>query len=277
VPKRFLLTTLVMSLVASAAASSPSGPDMASIAARVADKFVKKQKTRVIVTDFSGPHVFSTFTALGTKYANRFSAALAAANPAISVISREGIRASAPGYGFSSDREELSAVWEIAQATGADGVVDGEVDIHGSSVQISITTFEVPSSDVRQQSLQNGDRIDELQFEVPLEAEDQALGSHVFNTRGAELTVGLSDPVGPSGPRCLHCPFMSYVKSPVGLALTVDTKGRVIGVQVTSAPDAKTEKRIQKDARRWRFDPALDANGKPTQSEFKMVIDPSGK
>lgn len=97
-------------------------------------------------------------------------------------------------------------------------------------------------------------------------------------TGGAGTGTG-SGTMQPHGPRPKHgypeskvAAVRRYAGSRIEAELTIDARGRVVGVRVISGVDPKVDERVTAIAKKFEFEPAHDEHGKPCEGQVRWTF-----
>lgn len=230
-----------------------------ALAAQLASQIAKSGKKRVVVIDFEGPERKSL--PLGGWLADYFSAALGRMGEHLGVIDRARLRAALEEHHLSAkDAFESGTALMLGKSVGAEIVVKGSFGAFENGIGVTLAAVKV-----------SGEWIGASNGKIPLaeEMEKQLDGP----LRALEPPDGIfrAGAGGIGYPTCTYCPNPDYTREAreaklqgtVVLQVVITPDGRTTDITVTKGPDMGLEEQSIKAVRRWRFKPALDANGKP--------------
>jgi len=238
-----------------------------SRAAIAVDSLKEIGAKKVVVCDFSGPN---GVTALGINLADEFSASISHdANGTIDVVDRAKVPEVLHQLGLEREHADSALQGEIAtQQLSADSFVSAKLSVDGDELTIHFEIHrvgkEIPA--------------DKIEASFTLNAQQRNLLNTEFHDV-SQSPYPFAGSEGYSTPQCIYCPNAEFTDAAVKkkaegrvviLAL-IDAQGRVANLRpLVDLPYGLTAASM-KAVQNWRFKPALDANGMPT--EVRPTID----
>jgi len=271
--KTFSLVLAFIFLMGSVHTSPAQGNDLESTASKIDKLIAKKNKTRVIVTDFVGPK--DAVSEYGQAIADELSAELAKADTNLTVLPRDGQTYTFGNSGSSNDFMESNTAWFLAQSVGAEVVVTGNLKEYSDSVDLNFRVWDIPAG----QDHIGGEKLGEFAVRLSVTPEQNILLQRTIPqdpSKGFRLTAGKKSSAYASFPACIACvPPTGPGKAEVTLLITISAAGLVTNVELVSASDQKIGEKVAKAAMKWRFRPARGLDGQPmaTKIRFELSLD----
>jgi TonB family protein len=253
------------------------GNELDSAASKIDAVIAKKNKIKVIVTDFIGPK--DGVTEFGQLMADDLSLKMAKANTNLNLLPRNGQTYTFGNSGLSQDFTEGSAAWFLARSVGTEVVVTGNLEKHSDRVDLNLRVWEIPFNGPDGQPMIGGNKIGELSVRLLLTPDQIVLLGHTVPqdpAKGFRLTAGKKSSAEASFPSCISCPAPSVSgKGKVNLRISISEEGRVTNVELVSASDQKIAEKVVQAVAKWRFRPARGPDGQPvaTQIPFEVTLD----
>jgi TonB family protein len=251
--------------------------EVAKAAQQIADAVLKQGRKRVIVADFIGPE--EQINELGRSLSDQLSLALANANHGLEILPRGGSLARYTKHsGDSESSSEGAAASLLAQATGAEIVVAGDLATSSDAIHVNLRVWEITAQGKKKWKIGQANNIAELKLQASLGPEDEQTLGRVLRSESSEvflLAAGAGrPPPNPPVPACIDCPPPRALlkEATVKLFAMVDTNGRVIGTEVTEASDQKAVKPVLETVRKWRFQAAHGPDGHPMVVRVSVVV-----
>jgi len=255
-----LIILLAISFAATAQTNPPpADPAIRKLAAQIAKPLQKASATKVVVADLSGPD--RQTHPVGRWLADQLSTSLKSDFPGLDVI----VRASQESAG-SEDEDPTYPLTvsakkkEWARKLGASVIITGSYARISKGIGVSITAANlarlVPP-------------IGQANGLISISEEIAALSADpVPSWKGSIAKAGMG---GTSVPSCLHCPSPKYsdkaraakYQGTVVLQVTISVEGRATNISVVKGPGMGLEEKSIEAVRKWKFKPAIDAEGNP--------------
>jgi TonB family protein len=274
---RTLLAILIVSIATTCGVSTkaqstpvPIDPAVSALAARIAKPLQKLNSKKIVVADLQGPegqtHPF------GQRTASQLSAYLRQNLPNLETI--DGLRQSlvANDEQDSSDAtRELVSVKEKkwALSLGANILISGSYAKTNNGIGVSLIAVSLDNSETT---------LAQTNGFVPISNEIVALSPDPVPSPKAGIPrAGIG---GVANSTCTRCPPPNYTdearaakyQGTVKLQVTVTKDGRAENVIVVSGPGKGLEANAIAAVKKWKFKPALDANGSPVASIVPIQV-----
>lgn len=243
-------------------------PEIAQLAARIAEPISKAHAKNILVIDLRGPELQSH--PLGSWLANQLAAALRRDFPMLQIADRS--QATTTEYSNEA-RESLQTAInggkKQARSLGARTVILGSFAGLPRGIGITLTAWE---------SSETGRRFGEANGLVPLSDEMTAASRGPipsFQGRIARAGVG-----GITTPTCIRCPQPDYTsraraakyQGTVLLDVVVNAEGRTEKIVVVKGPGLGLEENAIKAISGWRLQPSRDPDGIPVSARTEVEV-----
>jgi TonB family protein len=262
----FLLLLLLSK--ASEAQASPSEPNLdpaiAGLADRIAENLHKVKAKRVALFDFQGPE--HETHPVGKLFAEQLAFALQTAAPDLQFVDRSKLVMTVAAKDGKSDASAYRKFREVAKKAGANSLVTGKLARISERIGITLSV----------QSLSREGGAD-VTGALPITDEMLALSSEPIPTFHGIPRAGAG---GFTSPTCKYCSLPEYTEQAraakfqgdVTLAVVVTAEGSVGNVVVLRGPGYGLEERSAETVRKWKFNPALDVEGKPSTVVVEIEV-----
>jgi TonB family protein len=233
---------------------------------------VSKSKMKsIVVVGFSGPG--KTVTDLGTMLRDALSEALAHQVPEVKVIDRAAIGAMLKQHRVSEGMVFNASMGDwIATHMHADGYVTGHFEVPESGP--SPATMEIFKCGAESCS----------RIVIPIVTEI-TLSTKEFLAVGRDFKQTLSPAAEPgqngvTRPTCISCPNPSYtdearklkISGTLKMVLTVEADGTTSDIFIESPLGHGLDGSAIDEVLRWKFDPAVDANGHAVATHNQVEV-----
>jgi TonB family protein len=244
-------------------------------AARVAERIAKTGRSKVVVTDFTGPK--DQINELGVQLADEFSSALASAEPRLQMVPRTGSSLkSNVQLRYSRMIDERARAQLFSKTSGAEIVIVGDMNQHSDRVDLSLRVYEIPPKPEKDSEVVDASILTEIDVQRPISPPEAKLLKQSLASAGNGffLTAGLGrSQHNTTSPQCVDCPPPRSIKaSTVLLMVTVTTEGRAVDVELLKTSDTRAVKAAMEAVKNWRFLPARGLNGQPIAVRTEIEV-----
>lgn len=233
----------------------------------VAQKLEIAKVKSVAVFDFAGPD--RNVTALGTKLADDFSAALKTSDHKLRIESRDSTAQSArdTDHGLAESLDP-SSMLALASYLDLNGAVFGAISREKDHLKISVRVTQIDRR-------KDFHEITANDVNIPLSEETRKLVETIVASQGTESKIDKTIPAGGtqgySFPSCVYCPAAQYaqpalnhrIQGTVMLWVIVNPDGHAADIKVLKHLPGGLSDRAVETVEQWRFRPAKDHDGNP--------------
>ena len=163
--------------------------------------------------------------------------------------------------------------WDAAESAGADFYLTGRLESMDHDLGLRITVARAVEERIHRP----------VYFVKSRVAVSNEMEAHIGERLEAllrERYEDISRPRPMSYPKCTYCPAPSYseqgvkkkISGTVQLLVTVTVDGGVGDVEVKRSLEPSMDEQAIKAVKRWRFEPAKDANGVPMETRTPVLV-----
>jgi TonB family protein len=261
----WLLCTAILLLPVSARAQQS---DLLTAVGEMARAFAKAKVRNVVVFDFIGPN--KKLNVLGQDLADKFSATLQSAAPALIVINRAAVTKLIDNNRVAPDViGDPEIAWWLASKSKVDAFVLGELSLAGDEAKLTIVPISVKS----------GDAIIQLSFAMPVNAD---MKTQLSTPVGPVHEVNTTQLVAAKGtlPKCVHCPTPQFSNAArdhhfqgrVQLSVLIGLDGRARDIAVLNPVAYRLTEKAIEAVQSWTFVPGKSADGKAIEVETPIDV-----
>lgn len=250
---------------ASAPESIKVDPAIVTVAGRLVEGLHKIKAKRIALFDLYGPE--REVHPVGKWLADELATALTRAAPDLQLIDRVKLTSISEPKDKRNDAAAYRRSRELAKTAGADAFVMGGFARLTNRIGITLSARSL-----------NGRGFREVTGAVPISDEILALSSEPIPTFTGD--VPRAGAGGVTSPTCKHCPLPEYTsearsakyQGEVSLDVIVTAEGTTGSVVVIRGPGYGLEERSIKAVRKWRFNPAVDPDGKAVAVRVEIEV-----
>jgi TonB family protein len=238
-----------------------SSPEVQTLCESLSTQIAKSNAKSLVVFDLKGPD--GPPLAFGTWLADEISESLPKSGH-IKVIPRADLARELKDRQMSQTHLRPEDKMRISEALGADLFVDGTFGAIADYIGVTLVARNQTDFGKGTYTIMVNGKIlvnSEVQTHLGVPLESLRPSDGIFKSGRAGMTV----------PKCDYCPIPQF--SPAGiwsrkegtviLALLISTDGRAERIKILKSVDAELDDEAIKAARTFKFEPALDPDGKP--------------
>ena len=247
-------------------------PQFDDLAKEMSERLVKSKQFKVVVVNFFPADEFKSadqMDELGRRLADDFRVALLRQNREIMTEDRAATmeRVRTRGLVIENLRSLATVTWLLTES-GVDAWISGEMSRGVGGLKVKTRAYQV------------GADVPEYEFEtsIPLTEELKAL---IHEKPKSEFpSIARAGVDGLEYPACIYCPQPDYtaeaarrkLQGAVEMEITIDTSGQAQDIRVkVGLPYGLSQQAID-GVKKWRFRPALGADGKPVAVRLDVEI-----